>query len=85
MHGGLLPLRVSSPSVYFPEQACDVTAVYEALLMENFTACNVGFYVCTKGSQRVRERWQRENEKQYMCGRVCVCLCEYQGLYIPSG
>lgn len=57
-------------------------AVYEAMLMENFTACNVGFYVCTKGSQRARRRWQRENEKHYECGRGCVRGVR---LFIPSG
>lgn len=50
-------------SFYFLEQACEVTTVYEAMLMENFTACSVGFYVCTKGSQRARRRWQREKMK----------------------
>lgn len=32
---------------YFLEQVCDVMAVYEAALMENFTSRNVGFHVCT--------------------------------------
>ena len=33
----------ASPLFYFLERACDMTAAYEAMLMENFTACSVGF------------------------------------------
>lgn len=72
--GAFLSLVLSfraSPLFYFLEGACDVTAVYEAMLMENFAACGVGFLMyAQKGAG---ERWGKkagggENEKRHVCG-----------------
>lgn len=67
--------RASSLSLYFLEQVCDVTAVYEAMLMENFTACSLGFLCMQQKAVREQgndgKKWN-ENEKQYECGRVSV-------------
>lgn len=78
-------------SFHFLEQACEVTTVYEAMLMENFTACSVGFYVCTKGSQRATTRRQGEKMKngasvteRSVCLSVYQCVCGGLRLYIPT-
>ena len=63
----------ASPLFYFLERACDVTAAYEAMLMENFTACSVGFLIYAQ--KEAGEWWGKkasdgENEKRHMCGGV---------------
>lgn len=65
--------HTSSPS-YFLELACDVTAVYEAMLMENFIACGVSFYVCTKARQKVEKKMGKEKMKNGVADRVYVCV-----------
>lgn len=57
------PLRTSFfVPVYFLEHACGATAVNEAMLMENFTACDVGFYVCAKKTETESEEKMAERK-----------------------
>ncbi len=79
VQGRLLFQNVLSFPFYFPEHVCDVMAAYEAMLMENFTACSVGFYVCKSeaGSEEktAERKWKTLRVRQSVCVCVCVCVC----------
>lgn len=74
-----LSFRASPASVCFLVHARDVTAAYEAALMQNFTACNVGFFMYAQ--KAVREQGKDgggENETQ--C-ELCMCVSGGEGVY----
>lgn len=51
-------------SLHFLQHVCEETAVFEAMIMENFIACNVGIYVYTKRSEDQSER-AKDDRKNY--------------------
>lgn len=80
--GADLSFRASPASVCFLVHARDVTAAYEAALMQNFTACNVGFLCMHKRQWESREKMAEGKMKPSVS---CVCVCRGVREYILSG
>lgn len=77
MQGRLLLQRASSPSSYFLEQVCDVTAVYEAVLMGKTSQHAV--LVFMHAQRRARERGKDGKEKMKNSMSVVEPVCVWGG------